>query len=171
MKSSIFIFLVILLTLTPLAAEAQVHDSLVGTWNLVSYEDTPDKGHAEFPWGKQPSGILIYDDTGHMAVQLQRTPVDASIAKKDPSKLTNADKLKLLGAYSAYFGTYSVDWVRMTIVHHVTGNLFTIYIGTDQEKGFQLDGDRFTLKTSWDADGKHWSGIRIFERIKAVTGN
>lgn len=154
----------------PVIASAQRQDSLVGTWNLISYEDTPDKGGIEFPWGKHPSGILIYDDTGHMAVQIQHTPVDRSTSKSE-SKLPPADKVKLLGAYTANFGTYFVDWERMTITHHVVGNLFPVYIGTDQEKGFELDGNRFVLKATWTAGGKHWSGVRIFERIMAAKGH
>lgn len=161
------ILLIILLALAPIFAAAQRPNSIVGTWNLISYEDTPDKGKTQFPWGKQPSGVLIYDDTGHMAVQIQGTPIDRSVAKM-PSKLSSADKVKLLGSYTAYFGTYSIDWERMTITHHVTGNLFPVFIGTDQEKGFELDGDRFTLKAAWTADGKRWNGVRVFERLKPL---
>ncbi len=166
-KMKILIILFLLLALTPAIVPAQMRNPLVGTWNLIAYEDTPEKGRTEFPWGKHPSGVLIYDDTGHMAVQIQRTPGDRSIAKSE-SKLTSADKLKLLGAYTAYFGTYSVVWEQMTITHHITGNLFPVYIGSDQVKGFALDGDRLTLNAKWTVNGKRWSGTRIFERMKPM---
>ncbi len=134
MKTTILI--IILIALTPIIAVAQRQSSIVGTWNLISYEDTPDKGKTEFPWGKQPSGILIYDDTGHMAVQIQGTPIDRSAAKT-PSKLTSADKVKLLGSYTAYFGTYSIDWERMTITHHVSAICFLFLSGPIRKKALK----------------------------------
>jgi Lipocalin-like domain len=48
--------------------------NLVGTWRLVAYEDRPDQGPPQFPYGASPQRILIYDATGHMAVQIMKIP-------------------------------------------------------------------------------------------------
>src|SRR4051794_399115 len=43
---------------------------LIGTWKLSSVEDIlPDK-KIIYPVGKNPSGYLMYDSTGHMSQQL-----------------------------------------------------------------------------------------------------
>ncbi len=149
---------------------AQQTGSIVGTWKLLSYIDTPENGTPVHPWGRKPSGLLIYDDTGHMAVQIQRTPIDKRVIKASAS-LKQADKIDLLGGYTAYFGKYSIDWQRMIVTHHVEGNLFPVYIGTNQEKNFEVAGDRLTLKVSWTEGGNHWAGVRLFSRIRVQKGN
>lgn len=163
MKTTFLILALIVLAYS--SAIAQQAGNIVGTWELLSYIDTPEKGAPVHPWGQKPSGLLIYDDTGHMAVQIQRTPIDKRTAKATAS-LKQAEKIDLLGGYTAYFGKYSVDWQKMTLTHHVEGNLFPVYIGTDQEKYFELSGDQLKLKTSWIEGGKHWSGVRIFNRLR-----
>ena len=170
MMNQIWIPLVLLFSLAPHSAVAQQKTSIVGTWNLISYEDIQDtktKSKPVYPWGRHPSGMLIYDDTGHMAVQIQRMPVKRSFAKTE-TVLTNSDRIDMIASYTAYFGTYSVDWQRSTVTHHVTGNLFPFYIGTDQKKTFELNGDRFILKVSWVVNGVHWNGIRVFERMRPL---
>ena len=39
-----------------------------------------------------------------------------------------------------YFGTYSVDYDKSIITHHVEGGSLPYYIGTDQERPFSLKG-------------------------------
>lgn len=163
MKTTFLILALIVLAYS--SAIAQQAGNIVGTWELLSYIDTPEKGAPVHPWGQKPSGLLIYDDTGHMAVQIQRTPIDKRTAKATAS-LKQAEKIDLLGGYTAYFGKYSVDWQKMTLTHHVEGNLFPVYIGTDQEKNFELTADRLTLKVSWVEDGKSWSGVRVFKKLR-----
>jgi len=48
--------------------------ALVGTWKIVSYEDRDAADVVVYPYGETPAGLLIYDATGHMAVQLMKTP-------------------------------------------------------------------------------------------------
>lgn len=142
----------------------QNQDSVVGTWQLVSYEDRRGEEPITFPWGKHPVGVLIYDDTGHMAVQIQRTPIDKDLLKPE-GNLSRDDKLRLLTAYTAYFGTYSLDTAKHTITHHVEGNLFPIYIGSDQIKRYKLNNDQLILGAEWTVDGKLWTGTRVFTRL------
>ena len=150
----------------PAAAQKtlRIERSVVGTWKLITYKDTSDAGTESYPWGKEPAGMLIYDNAGHMAVQIQRTPV-VKLSSGGESALKRADKEKLIDTYTAYFGRYVVDWQKMTITHYVEGNLFPFYNGTAQLKTFELTDDRLTLKVTWAEDGKKMSGVRIFKRI------
>ncbi len=38
--------------------------SLLGTWNLLSWEIRSSEGTATYPIGENPRGIIIYDDVG-----------------------------------------------------------------------------------------------------------
>lgn len=89
-----------------------------------------------------------------------------TIASGDEEKVTPAEKTALYDAYAAYFGTYTVDAKRGVVIHHVEGDLYDVFIGTDQERPFEISGDRLTLRPKWTGDGKQWTGLRVFERVK-----
>ena len=71
-----------------------------------------------------------------------------------------------MDAYVAYFGTYLVDWKRQVVTHKVEADLYDVYFGTEQERPFELKGDRLTLNPSWTKENKVVKEVRIFERVK-----
>jgi hypothetical protein len=139
--------------------------SLVGSWRLVSYEDKPPKGPSVFPFGIRPQGLLTYDATGHMALQIMKVP-HPKVASGDDAKMTPAEKQDLLDAYVAYFGRYRVDAARSVVVHQVDGDLYDVFVGRDEERPFTLTGDRLELTPTWKQDGQQWTGVRVFERVR-----
>lgn len=142
-------------------AAAPAND-LVGTWRLVLYEDRPAGGPPQYPYGRAPIGLLVYDATGHMAVQITEAPKKVSGGRGNRSRREE----QRASAYTAYFGTYTVDWTAHVITHTVEGNLYPVYVGTSHERPFELDGDRLTLKPRWEQDGKRFEGVRVFERLR-----
>lgn len=139
--------------------------TIVGTWRLIIYEDHPDHRPIEYPFGKNPVGLLIYDKTGHLAIQIMKTP-HPKVASGDDEKITSEEKIALLDSYVAYFGTYSVDWKRHIVTHKVEADLYDVFVGTTQERPFELKGNRLTLSPSWTREGKVVKGLRVFERVK-----
>src|SRR5262245_11605065 len=96
------------LALAPLAPFAAAPPSVVGTWRLVSFEDKPPSGPAVLPFGPDPKGLLIYDATGHMSLQIMKNP-GPTVASGKETQITPDEKLQLFDSYVAYFGTYRVD--------------------------------------------------------------
>jgi hypothetical protein len=139
--------------------------AIVGTWKVVAYEDRTEGQPVKYQYGEKPRGQLTYDATGHMSIQLMKVP-HPKIASGDEEKATPAEKAALYDAYAAYFGTYTVDAKRSVVIHHVEGDLYDVFIGTDQERPFELQGDRLVLRPKWTVDGKQWTGLRVFERVK-----
>jgi hypothetical protein len=138
---------------------------IVGTWALVAYEDHPDGSPTEYPYGPTPVGLLIYDATGHMAVQIMKVP-HPKVASGDEEKVSSGEKLALFDAYTAYFGSYSVDWKTKIVTHRVEADMCDVYVGTAQKRHFELQGDRLTLSDSWTREGHAVRGLRVFERVK-----
>ncbi|MBS1850431.1 MAG: lipocalin-like domain-containing protein [Acidobacteria bacterium] len=138
---------------------------LVGTWRLVAYEDHLPDGTIDYPYGKNPAGLLIYDATGHMSIQIARTP-QPKVAAGDDEKITPQEKIALFDSYVAYFGSYTVDWKRHVVTTRVEADLFGTFTGTTQERPFALQGHRLTLTPSWQKDGKTVQGVRVFERVR-----
>jgi hypothetical protein len=136
---------------------------LIGTWRLISFEDRTDEKDPNsewtYPYGKNPKGYVVYDETGHVTIQMMRTPPPAKFASGDDNKPTPEEAKAAYEGYVAYFGTYTIDEASHSVIHHVEGSLSPSYIGTDQKRPFQLSGDRLII-----GDQKTWR--RVLERVR-----
>ena len=149
--------------------DGSVESRLVGAWRLVQYEDRPDGGPPVFPFGPNPQGLLIYAPTGDMSIQVMKQP-HPKVASGDEESITPEEKQALLDSFMAYFGTWTADPTRGVVIHHVVGDLWGVFDGRDEERPFQLSGDRLTLEPGWESDGRRWVGIRVFERVRPEDG-
>lgn len=97
----------------------------VGTWRLVSIGTVRPNGEVVTDWmGPNPTGILIYDRTGHMSVQLMHGP-RAIWPKRSADPVAVADtasvpeKVAAFSGYYAYYGRYEVSEKDHLIRHHI----------------------------------------------------
>jgi hypothetical protein len=140
--------------------QVQGSPGLIGTWKLISFQDRKSADQERsYPYGLNPQGYIVYDTTGHVFIQMMKTPPYRSFISGDDKKPTPEEAKAVYEGYIAYFGTYSVDEANHVVTHHVEGSLGPSYIGTDQKRPFQLTGDRLIL-----GDDKTW--IRVLERVK-----
>ena len=139
--------------------------ALVGSWQLVSYEDRDDAGRVVHPYGDAPAGRLMYDTAGRMAVQMMKQP-PPEVASDDWDKFTVEEKVALFDGYVAYFGRYEFDAARSVVTHLAEADLSRLYIGRREERHVDLlDGDRLVLSEQWTQGGQRWSGVRVFRRL------
>jgi hypothetical protein len=139
--------------------------ALIGSWRLISYEDRGLGGVMAYPYGRTPAGLLVYDATGHMAIQIMKQP-PPDVASDDWEKFTAGERVALYDGYVAYFGRYEVDASRGDVIHLPEADLSRLYIGKREVRHFVLDGDHLVLSEEWTQSGKEWSGIRRFVRLK-----
>ncbi len=102
--------------------------SLIGTWKLLSRVDLTADGQrrTEPNLGSDPVSYLMYDSSGHFAVQfMRRNRGDAS------------------GGYDAYFGKYSVgDGV---VTQELEGALLPENVGKVVTRRIHIDGDELII--------------------------
>ncbi|WP_166430562.1 lipocalin-like domain-containing protein [Polymorphobacter arshaanensis] len=123
---------------------------LAGSWQLVRFENTDAKGKVEKPFGEHPRGLFVYDNTGHLSINITRNPATPPFAKGDDAG-TDAEVRAAYDGYVAYFGTYRVDTANNAVIHVVEGSLKPSYTGTDQPRPFKLTGDVLIIgKTNTD---------------------
>ena len=133
-----------------------LQEQLVGTWKLISAEDVdPNTGKwVPYTFGNPPSGYFIYDATGHASIQIMTTP---PVTIATPDSPTPAEALEIFNGYIAYYGTYTVDDVNITVL--VEGAWDPSQVGTNQARPYELTGDTLII-------GDQTTYIRTLQRVK-----
>ena len=141
---------------------------LVGAWRLVSVEGTDATFHFAYD---HPTGIITYDGSGWMAVQIDIKGVRKPFVK-GPASGTSEEKVAAFDNYIAYYGTYKLDLEAQTITHHLEDASPPNWRGVDNVRWFEfLGNDRLLLIPREDGNGgaidrKHATYKLLWERIK-----
>jgi Lipocalin-like domain len=119
---------------------------LYGTWGLKSFHALTADGSKVFPLGEDLSGRIMLDGGGRMAVQIMRRD-RKSFATQDPFAMTPDEAKAALLGYIAYYGTLVVDAEAGTVTTTVEVASIPNWVGSEQVRMYQLEGDRLTLST------------------------
>jgi hypothetical protein len=153
------------LVFSGLQARAEdISKSLVGTWRVASFSMvTLETNEVSRPMGENPTGYLQYSPGGHMVVFLS-----AGEMPKVKPPFSDADRAAIHSKiFGAYAGTYSVDGNKVT--HHVVGSWRPDWVGGDQIRFVELNGDKLTIKTAplvSSLTGKQIVSTLTFERAE-----
>ena len=131
-------------SLAQTATPAPTVDQLLGTWKLVSIEDTMKDGKVQpsAQFGPHPQGFIMYEPDGHMCA----TIVDGDRpAWKDPGKPTDAEKTKYYDTLISYFWTFKLDSATSTVTHYPSVAWTPAYVGSTQPRPFRLEGNKLII--------------------------
>lgn len=138
-----------------------LQQQLAGTWKLISAEDVdPNTGQwVPYTFGNPPSGYFIYDATGHASIQIMTTPKQTINTTGNPptANPTPDQALAIFNNYIAYYGTYTVDQVNITV--QVEGAWDPTQVGSAQARPYQLIGDTLII-------GDQVTYKRTLQRVK-----
>lgn len=148
-----------------------VTKTFVGSWRLISIEGNPPGRPRTYD---RPAGLIMYDPSGRMSVQLVVKADRKPFAPYTKGLLdaTPEEKATAFDSYAAYFGTYTVDAKAGTVTHHLEDSLVPGRRGTDNVRWFEFQGDdRLLLIPVEDGKGgviarKDASYKLLWERIK-----
>ena len=123
-----------------------IEERLAGTWQLVGFEVNYPDGKTEYPYDREPAGLLVYDRQGWMSVQIMRPGIEQF--KVDDRWLGSPEEMQAaFNGYVAYYGRYTVDVKTSRVTHHVEGSVFPNYIGTKMVRLFEFQNDCLELST------------------------
>src|SRR5215470_16946423 len=144
-----------------------LRNKFIGTWKLVSAEaQQPDGKVVPYRYEAGAIGYIMYDATGHMAVQLMQ-PNRPRFASGDVDKGTPEEIKAAFDGYGAYCGTYEIHEAEGFVIHHVEGSLFPNNVGTEQKRFFEFSGDKLILKPpSRQVGGQQVSPRITWQRVK-----
>jgi len=165
------VLLLILSCVSLFSAESIPHNAgkkLVGAWRLVSVEGSDATFHFAYD---HPTGIIIYDRSGWMAVQ-----IDIKGTRKPfvngPASGTGTEKVAAFDNYIAYYGTYTLDLKAQTVTHHLEDASVPNWRGVNNVRWLEFQGnDRLLLIPREDGKGgvidrKSATYKLLWERIK-----
>jgi len=146
---------------------ADLQKKFVGAWKLISRE-----GPNQQPANGKPFGVIMYDDTGHMAVQIANG--DRPAFSNGPAKATQKEMANAYASYTAYYGTYTFEPQNNMVIHHLEGSNTPGMIGQDYFRYFEIKGNRLTLSVANDGKGgrmafKDTTAHLTWEKLPATT--
>ncbi len=119
----------------------KMNKEIVGTWTLESFIiETPQKEIRN--WGTNTSGLLIYTDTDHMSVSIN----------KDVESNSNFEVQNNFNSILFYSGTYSIE--GSTISHNVSQASNPSRIGKVMLRTATLEGNLLKLTSPPESFGR-----------------
>jgi lipocalin-like protein len=152
---------------SPPATAESLNQPLVGTWRLLALEARGADGVAHYPMGENVVGYLIYTADGYMSGHLMR-PGRPGFESGDALRPNPDEAAEAVGGYLSYCGTYEISRSGV-VVHHVELSLAPNWIGAEQVRFYELDGDRLTITTRPHLAAGHQAATRlIWERAHPI---
>lgn len=137
--------------------------AFIGTWRLKSYEVRKADGTLGRPWGEAPEGRLMYSADGYVSVAMMG-PDRPTFKARELKQGTDKEKVAAADSYISYAGRYEVEDNR--VIHHVEVCLFPNWVGKDQVRNFEFDGNRLLLSTVPDPSVDNPKiGCLVWERV------
>ena len=139
---------------------------LTGVWQLVAVEARRSTGERFQIFGKYPTGMLIYTDSGYMSV-LVSDPDRPAFAGGNLFEGTPDELQAAFDGMSGYCGTFEVDEARTEINHHLLSSTFPGGEGTRLLRHYEfldgrlifkvpptmVHGDESTVELIWERVG------------------
>jgi hypothetical protein len=148
---------------------------LIGAWRLLSIEIVGPSGPKLDPFYNAGStGILVYDPSGWMSVQIvgqHRPPMEAPVSRPAQDKAQDSQlKAAVLDSYYAYFGTWEFDEATSTLTHHIKSSLIPGESGVSYSQTVTLEGGRLVFTTRREAPGGAAVQKKVWQRISGPDG-
>ena len=136
-------------------------EDFIGTWRLVSVETRKEDGSLHRS-GKR-TGYLIYSSEGYMSVSVMKAG-RSLFASGDIRGGTVEEKIEAFNGYISYSGRFEVSGDIVT--HVIEVSLFPNWIGERQERYYNFEGNKLTLRTPLQlVGGMQLSSHLVWEKV------
>jgi len=153
------------------AAERQ---QLIGAWRLAAIEYSGPHGETVDPYYQAgSSGIIIYDSSGWMSVQItaqnRRKWEVPAVRVPRPAEEDAASKAEAFDTYYSYYGTWDYDAGTSVVTHHVKSSIIPAETGLDYAQTVTLEGGHLIFTVRSGSPGTETVRKKIWERLPNVT--
>lgn len=117
---------------------------LIGTWRLVSFHLRTLDGQLTYPYGPNAVGYYIFSESGYMSVALMPTS-RRKFAAGDILDGSTEEKVAAAETYISQSGKYEIQGDKLVV--HPEVSFFPNWVGVDQVRIWELEGNRLILST------------------------
>lgn len=137
---------------------------LIGTWQMLDWYNVEENGQKHFPLGEQATGYISYSKDGFVFVHLMAA--DRQLYElNDPFGGTEREDAAAIKSQISYAGPYTFK--DGEVVHHVTHSSCPNWVGSDQFRKVEFEGDRLILSAAGAVfQGKVVTAYVIWKRAK-----
>jgi hypothetical protein len=151
-KVSTFVVAITMLMHMPLMSaafwEQSLKDKIVGTWKIISWESQRPNGQTVNIWaGLHPTGLIIYQPNGYMAVQIMADPRPTFAQNPATSPPPYDEFRNAYFGYYAYWGRYTINDAGNGVIHNVQGSERPAEVGRKYPRTVAIDGTRLVVTT------------------------
>jgi hypothetical protein len=162
---NLFALGLILLSAPASGQEKPLAQQLLGAWTLVaSYQERPDGTRFE-TFGTNPRGIMIFDPSGRMSLQMARSDRPKFSSNNRLTGTPEENKAAVQGLLS-YFGRYEVQDSEGTVMITVDASSFPNQDGTTQKRPVQISGDDLRWTNPVPSRGEFSAAYIIWRRAR-----
>jgi hypothetical protein len=143
--------------------EKEVRAKVVGTWKMVSYENTLKDGTKRQVYGPHARGFLMYQPNGYMCADLENP--DRGPKWADTDHVTAAEA-EAAGRWTfAYCGRYEVDAKNNRLIHLPEVATDPGYVDSRQIRPYKFEGNRMILGDAVTGDPEVVRWTIIWEKV------
>ena len=132
--------IVLALIITHFAFAQKMEKTFIGTWKLVSVENTDSDATKTFPYGTNPKGILFFDEKGNYAIQIYKNE-RAKIVSGDKNKCTPEENAAIVQGSNSHFGKYEMNDVDKIITFKIETASFPNWEQTEQKRSYSYNNN------------------------------
>jgi hypothetical protein len=132
--------ILIALIITNFALAQKTDKNMIGSWKLISVENTNSDGTKTFPYGTNPKGILFFDEKGNYAIQIYKNE-RLKIASGDKNKCTPEENAAIVQGSNSHFGKYEIDTLSKTIIFKIETASFPNWEQTEQKRSCNFNNN------------------------------
>ena len=140
-------------SLAPTAwAEDSLRDKVIGTWKLISWESLRSSGEVVNVWmGLHPTGVIMYQPNGYMAVQIMADPRPAFADNPATTPPSYEELRNAFFGYYAYWGRYTINNAGDGVVHDVQASERPAEVGLKYPRSVSIEGSGSITNGGWTA--------------------
>jgi hypothetical protein len=153
------------------AAAKLAKETIIGAWRLIGIDYSGPNGALVDPiFGPNPQGIIIYDSSGWMSVQIvtaNRPTIARPASRTMGAQSTDDAKLaaQAFDTYYAYFGTWEFDAAKSVITHHLKASLMPYETGVEYRREVTFDGAHLKLIVRSQQNGEMRLQTLVWARV------
>lgn len=149
---------------TPPTGKFRSAKAFVGTWRLVSSQETLPNGTVRpYGFGLHPEGMLMYDAKGNMCAQVVNTDRPKW---KNPEQPTSDEIKTAFDGFGGYCGTYTVDEANGTMAHHPRVSFDPNQVGQPKPRNYRFEANHLIYSGSEKRSDGEAKWVMVWEKAK-----